>query len=79
MSEVPASIIEIYIPLLDEGTDVARPTEAKVIGPQEFLVLPTPGYDPQLEHWKFPPGSVVSCTLKHRRDGDILVAQNRVR
>jgi hypothetical protein len=79
MSEVPASIIKIFVPLLDEGTDVARPTEAKLVGSEEYLVLPTPDYDPELEHWEFPPGSIVRCALKHRSGGDILVAQERVR
>jgi hypothetical protein len=80
MSEVPTSKIEIYIPLLDEGTDVSRPTEATIVGPGEFLVLPTPDYDPELEHWEFPPGSVVQCVRKQGFDGDdYLRAQKRLR
>ena len=79
MSEVPNSNIEIFISLLDEGIDVWRPTQAKLVGPQEFLVLPTPNYNPETEHWEFPPGSVVECVLEHRDDGDIMVARKLVR
>jgi len=80
MSEVPASTIQIYIQLLDEGSPVARPTEAKIVGPGEFLVLPTPDYDPEDEHWEFPPGSVVQCVRERGHDGDdFLLAQKRLR
>jgi hypothetical protein len=71
--------VKIYIPLLDEGTDAALLTEAKVVAPQESLVLPTPDYDPEMEHWEFPPGSIVRCGLKHSDDGDVLIARERVR
>lgn len=79
MSEVPASNIEIFIPLLDEGTAVSRPTQARLAGPQEYLVLPTPDYDPEIEHWEFPPGSVVQCAQEHWHSGEILVARKLVR
>ncbi|MHB8885823.1 MAG: hypothetical protein ACYC5H_12250 [Methylovirgula sp.] len=79
MSDGPITSIEIYIPLLDEGTDVWRPTLAEVVGPQEFLVPPTPDYDPDDEHWGFPPGSVVECAVMPREGGDVLVARKLVR
>ena len=79
MSEAPASNIEIFIPLLDEGTAVSRPTQARLVGPEEYLVLPTPDYDQEVEHWEFPPGSVVQCVLEHWHLGDILVARKLVR
>lgn len=75
MSDVSTSTIEIYIPLLDEGVDVVRPTEAKVVGPQEYLILPTPNYDPETETWEFLPGSVVQCKLETWSSGEILVAR----
>lgn len=77
MSADQASNTEIiYIPLLEEGVPVLRPTRGS---PQEsggFVVLATTDYDPEIEVWQFPPGSVVSCVLE-RHDGDeILVARN---
>lgn len=65
----------IYIPLLDEGVPVLRPTQGRPLGEDGFLVLATADYDPETEVWEFPPGSVVMCVLE-RRDGDeILVAR----
>ena len=65
----------IYIPLLDEGTDVVRPTMGVPLGGNLYRVLATPVYDSSDERWKFPPGSVVRC-LSEMRDGDeVLVAQ----
>jgi hypothetical protein len=79
MSGVPTSPIEIYIPLLDEGVDVVRPTEAKLVGPQEYLILPTPNYDPETETWEFLPGSVVQCRRETWSSGEILVARTLLR
>ena len=58
----------IYIPLVDEGTDVARPTYAEVLGGNIFRVLPSEKYDPNNEKWKFPPGTIVKCEKKIMRD-----------
>lgn len=64
----------IYIRLLDEGTEVFRPTEAKVLAGNRFKVLPTPDYDPDDERWEFLPGSVV-CSEKRKLGGDeVLIA-----
>jgi hypothetical protein len=52
---------EIYIELLEEGTDSWRPTMAEALGDNLFRVLPTPNYDPYDELWAFLPGSVVRC------------------
>ena len=66
----------IYIRLLDEGTDVFRPTEAEALEGGFFRLLPTPEYDPDDEHWEFTPGSVVRGVLQ-KLDGEaILVAVN---
>ena len=65
----------IYIPLLDEGTNVARPTPGVPLGGGRYRVVATPNYDPDGEHWEFPPGSIVQC-IPEMRDGDqILVAR----
>jgi hypothetical protein len=53
------ALVPIYVRLLDEGTPCARPTQAERIGSNLFKLLPTHNYDPDDEHWEFPPGSVV--------------------
>jgi hypothetical protein len=64
----------IYIPLLDEGTNVWRPVEAQKVGPDTYLI-PT-GLDPKAngEEWEFPPGSTVVCQPRKTADGTILAA-----
>jgi hypothetical protein len=52
-------MITVYVKLLDEGTDVWRPTQAEPFGGMIAKLLPTPDYDPQDEHWEFPPKSFV--------------------
>jgi hypothetical protein len=41
-----AETVEIYIRLLDEGTECSRPTQALDLGNGLFKVLPTSNYDP---------------------------------
>ncbi len=65
----------LYIPLINEGTDVVRPTEGVRLGPDLFLVEATDDYDPELEEWAFPPGSRVKCQREIRGGIDILVAR----
>lgn len=75
----PASNTEmatIYIRLLNEGTEVFRPTSAEPLQDGFFKVLPTSDYDPQDEKWEFLPGSLVEC-VKRKLDGEeVLVAVN---
>lgn len=63
----------IYIRLLDEGTEVFRPTSAEPVGAL-FKVLPTSNYDPQDEKWEFVPGSVVKCEKRKLQGDEVLVA-----
>ena len=70
--------VEIYIPLLNEGTDVLRPTRAIVLGPDVVQVLTTTDYDPAIEEWQFPPGSRVRCVSEFRGNRQLLVARNRL-
>lgn len=72
------SALEIYIPLLHEGTDVLRPTQGLVLGPDEFQVLATPNYDPADEEWEFPPGTKVKCVHELRCGRELLVARQRI-
>ena len=69
--------IEIFIPLLNEGTDVVRPALGLVLGLNEVQVLPTPNNDPTDEEWQFPPGTNVKCVRETRQGREILVARQR--
>jgi hypothetical protein len=70
--------VEVYIPLLNEGTDVLRPTTGIVLEPNIVRVVATRDYDPEVEEWAFPPGSTVKY-VKECRDGrELLVARQRV-
>jgi hypothetical protein len=68
----------IYVPLLDEGTDVLRPTQAVHLGNDSYRILATPNYDPTDEHWAFAPGSVVRCVEETGEGAKILVVQELV-
>jgi hypothetical protein len=68
----------IYIPLLDEGTQVWRPTEGEEIADMIFRVLPTPNYDPEGEQWAFPPGTIVRCIYKMMDKKVVLVVAEKV-
>ncbi len=50
------SEVTIFMPLLDEGTEVWRPVAAERLGGDRFRVL---GPAPEDEQWAFPPGTVV--------------------
>jgi len=79
-AETDSSIntIEIYMPLLNEGTDVLRPTQGRIVGPDIVQVLPTPDYDPGIEEWSFPPGNRVRCFAETRGGCKLLVARQRI-
>ena len=65
---------QIYIPLLDEGVDVWRPTQGEHLGGDTYRVLPTPTYDPADEKWEFPPGSRVICEPRQLSGRRVLAA-----
>jgi hypothetical protein len=64
----------IYVQLVDEGTSVYRPTEAERGGENIFKLMPTPDYDPEIEKWEYPPGSIVECNWQHLNGESVLVA-----
>src|SRR5437868_6261221 len=64
----------IFVRLLDEGTEVARPTEAIDLGDGLFELLPTPDYSPENEVWEFPPGSTVRAEKRKDYTGEYLIA-----
>jgi hypothetical protein len=69
----------IYVPLLEEGTPVVRPTQGVPLGNDVYRVLATPNYSPEDEKWEFPPGSIVRCKFEVRSNEEILVAHELVR
>lgn len=70
--------IQVYVPLLNEGTDVLRPTMGVFVGPDIVRVEAADDYDPETEEWEFPPGSEVRCIAEFRGGRQILVARSRV-
>ena len=61
----------IYMPLLNEGTDVWRPVPATQVSAGTYRVE---GDMPDDEEWMFAPGSVVRCELRAFNDGEGLTA-----
>ena len=53
--------VTIYMPLLNEGTEVWRPVSAVKRVDGTYLVL---GTVPEDEEWMFGPGTVVHCQPK---------------
>jgi hypothetical protein len=72
------NVIELYIPLLNEGTDVLRPTTGLLLGHNIVQVLATVDYDPGVEEWEFPPGSKVKCISETKGGRKLLVARQRI-
>jgi hypothetical protein len=64
----------IFVRLLDEGTEVSRPTEAVDLGNGLLKLVRTPNYDPDDEKWEFPPGSVFRGEKRCDNAGEYLLA-----
>ena len=62
---------QIYVPLLDEGTDVWRPASAEHIREDVYRIT---AEAPENEQWKFSRGQLVRCRHRHLSGGDCLVA-----
>ncbi len=77
-SMVP-EIVCIYIPLLDEGVPVIRPTTGEKLGEDIFRVLPIEDYSPTTEIWAFPPGAIVQCVEDVWEGKEVLVAKREYR
>ena len=56
----------IYMPLLDEGTDVWAPIQAQRLDAARFRVL---GPMPSAQEWAFAPGAIVITGDKTFSDG----------
>ena len=66
--------VNIYIRLLDEGTEVFRPTRALDLGDGIYRLEAAPGYDPEDENWEFVPGSDLRGEVRSFESGQHLVA-----
>jgi len=66
----------IYVRLLDEGTDVFRPSSAIALGGDVYELLRPDSYDPDDECWEFEPGSRVHALPRQSADGEYLVASS---
>jgi hypothetical protein len=69
--------VTIYVPLINEGTSVVRPTQGVKLGENLYRILPTQDYDPSDEEWAFPPGTLVECQPETRNGHEVLVANKR--
>lgn len=65
---------KVFVRLLEEGTEVFRPTMAILVDGDRHKLLPSEDYDPNTETWEFPPGSVVECVRRNLSIGEVLVA-----
>lgn len=65
---------QIFVYLLNEGTDVWRPVEATRIGSNVYILHGEDIYDPEDEEWEFLPGSHVLVEEKTLSSGKCLVA-----
>lgn len=70
-------VVSIYVPLLDEGVSVIRPTTAEKLGDDFFRVLATENYDATTEKWAFPPGTLVKCVKEVWQGNEVLVAKSK--
>ncbi len=64
----------VYVRLMDEGTNVFRPTTGIPLGGDLYRLMPTPSYELDDEDWQFPPGTIVRCIYEIRDGEEILVA-----
>jgi hypothetical protein len=68
------SFIELHVRLLNEGTEVFRPTRALKLGGGLFKLVATPDYDPGDEMWEILPGTTVRVELYRGMHGDFPLA-----
>ncbi len=65
------SIVTIYMPLVDEGTDVWRPVRAIPLGESVYQINDSV---PDDEQWAFPDGAKVVCETQVLSQGPVLAA-----
>jgi hypothetical protein len=59
-------MVTIYMPLLNEGTDVWRPVHARQVSGDRYCIEEE---SVEYEEWAFAPGSTVICEWKIFNDG----------
>jgi hypothetical protein len=74
MDSSTKSKVDIFVRLLDEGTEVFRPTRALNLGNGLFRLEATSDYDPETETWEFLPGSEVRGEIRSSESGRHLIA-----
>ena len=71
--------MNIFVQLLDEGTQVWRPVEAVHIQDDPYRIIEI-NAQPEDESWPFETDSIVRCRTKATDEGDIiLVAYEQVK
>jgi hypothetical protein len=68
-----ADPVTVFVALLNEGTDVWRPVQARPLGQSLFRIVGVEA-DVHEETWQFPAGSIVSCEEKRFSDGLVGIA-----
>ena len=63
----------IYVKLLGEGTEVYRPVFANRRS-LNIYEINEQFYEPEDEHWEFPPRSVVLCETREIEGNKVLIA-----
>jgi hypothetical protein len=72
------SLSQIYVYLLEEGTDVWRPVQAAHVRDDVYRIISS-NLDPEDEKWQFASGELVRCEKRMSpEDGVHLVACERV-
>jgi hypothetical protein len=74
MMDYPLHKVQVYVRLLNEGTEVFRPTQAVEIGKGLFELMATPHYDSEDEAWEFLPGAIVRIEMRHGASGSFPLA-----
>ncbi len=74
MSAKPDAPLVVYVQLMNEGTRVYRPVAAVPIGVSTVRLVAVDAYDPDIETWEFPPGTIVHVESKQLSSGEVMVA-----
>jgi hypothetical protein len=79
MSADQDSSIEVYVRLLNEGTQVYRPVPSRRMADDVFLLRGDDIYNREDEEWEFEPGSAVKVIEKEFARGRGLLAVARAK
>ena len=66
--------IRVYVRLLNEGTEVFRPTEAVELEEGLFKLMAAPYNNSEDEEWEYLPGAMVRIEIHHGESGDFPLA-----